>query len=221
MPVEAFATLMHTQDLSTFRPRAPPETDAKNEQKQLSATSHMKWWYGVLDSGVIGGRNRIGEVARQCVGVRELYDDYVKVVSQLGERHPKPAQTFGKEMVKLCGKYKLVGANGKDIRKTFEGVQQVTYEFPSLDDLRAEFGVKVPTSDAAVQQSPKTYEPGPPPYTETAALQHPKLATPPTHGLTLEQISITAAFFKAVSQTSDTKGSTCDSHHQRLQAFLS
>jgi hypothetical protein len=138
--LEAFLHYLLNYDYSDVDLSDPPETVGKAEQKKESMRSDEKWWYGVLNRGVLPG-DWEGE---GYSSLALLYRDYERTAG----RHPVTDSQLALSLRKWVGVQALITDSRSGHVWHVEERKHVSwrrgYQFPSLADCRAAFAKEAP-----------------------------------------------------------------------------
>lgn len=104
--LQAFLAFLQDHDLTAWPHRAPPHTDALNEQKLISADSVQRYWLECLNEGEIIGTDLGGEWPVD-VPVQVLHAAYVEHAEKHGDRRPVTIEQFAKRLAPLMPEGKL------------------------------------------------------------------------------------------------------------------
>lgn len=120
-------------DLGKINLRQAPKTDALLEQKLRSIDPCESWWHHVLKTGA-PVRSMDSWPCR--IATTELYDDYLRYVSDSGITRRLSQQAFGMKLMRLNPR---IGKT-RPLIETSEGRKRVWfYALPSLDECRSSF----------------------------------------------------------------------------------
>lgn len=171
MPIEAFALLLHTQDLSKFNHASPPLSVAKMEQQVMSFAPIDNWWHETLTNGTLVESPTLAPkdlpmYQRTIVSTQSLFESYKRYTQG---RFTGNVNSFGAQFGKLCDSESVVKrVNGKQLR---------VRDLPPLVELREFFaksrGIGMaqlfPDHDieiaACLEETIESAEQAPPPYT--------------------------------------------------------
>ena len=106
---EELPALLHylqTYDLSEWRHRTAPHTDALNEQKVIGGDSVTRYWYDCLSIGELIGCG-LTESWPDDVPVQVLHAAYLDHAHAHGDRHPATIEQMAKRLGKLVPEGRL------------------------------------------------------------------------------------------------------------------
>ena len=132
---EAMLYDLRRSDLSTFKPREVPQTEALREQKILSMQPSEKWWFQKLDDGCLLPRH---DSWQTVVERQALCQDFADVLGR-GVSAKAVATTLGIFLKKV-----LPGAYPRSFQRAGEELPGLPrrrrhWGFPSLEECRAYF----------------------------------------------------------------------------------
>lgn len=129
--VEAFMHILHTRDISGFKPNVIPHTDAKDRQKLESVVSTDRILRDLLEAGRLPTCSQfVGNVWE--VRVSALSDYFLKYNLKVGFHFPQPAKVF-KPLVLAATRHRWISANGEPTRS------HRVITIPPLSDARQRF----------------------------------------------------------------------------------
>jgi Family of unknown function (DUF5906) len=146
----AFLHFLLEYPVHKFDLQDPPDTAARAEQKKQSMSQHEKWWYGILNRGVLPGDSS----GNGYTAMTYLYEDYLNVAG----RYPITDNALGMFIRKWVGEtnLKVDGSHGKlwhvQSRRTIPWRRG--YQFGSLSECRDAFVKQCPgiTWDGGVEE---------------------------------------------------------------------
>ncbi|MGM4991294.1 primase-helicase family protein [Tardiphaga sp. 841_E9_N1_2] len=119
-------------DLDSVDLRVIPKTQALLDQKLRSLESVDSYWYGRLWEGTTLSD---GSEWLESINTETLFQDYIKVSTQIGERRRQKKSQFGERLKKLGA------TKNRPSEKSEEGESSRPYHycFPSLEEARSKF----------------------------------------------------------------------------------
>lgn len=155
-------------DITEYDVRKVPQTDALTEQKRRSMDIVEEWWYRCLKNGRI---LRYEDNWKSSVPTAHLYEEFKKYLEQwnIFSRHMNET-IFGRELAKCTTMRKIQKRMNIEEQDPNGGSYHTqkrvyVYEFPDLEDCRAEWDRKYFKEDWSMQvQEDETVQTGQTPF---------------------------------------------------------